>query len=151
MGIRSISTRFLGVALLFLAAGSVIHAAGHEQEMGEFGGLWRKLPYTAVAFAVAVLSIAGVGMTVGDTMIGFAGYYSKDLIVLHAGAFASLAAVCSRAGAGGRLGVAAGTGSRVRNPRNRLSTSASDAIGSTRHRAGPEGWLQYGFSGLRRL
>jgi proton-translocating NADH-quinone oxidoreductase chain L len=78
-------------ALLFLAAGSVISAARHEQEVTQYGGLWRKLPYTAITFGVAVLSIAGVGVTVGERMIGFAGYYSKDLILHHAGAFASLA------------------------------------------------------------
>src|SRR5215216_6463143 len=39
-------------SLLFLGAGSVIRAANHEQEMTEFGGLWRKIPYTAITFAV---------------------------------------------------------------------------------------------------
>jgi NADH-quinone oxidoreductase subunit L len=78
-------------ALLFLGAGGIIHAANHEQELTEYGGLWRKIPYTAFTFGIAVLSIAGVGLTVGDTLIGFAGFYSKDLILQHAGAFAWLA------------------------------------------------------------
>jgi NADH-quinone oxidoreductase subunit L len=88
-------------ALLFLASGSVIHAAGHEQELTEFGGLWRKIPYTALAFGVGVLAIAGVGVTIGSSgggsvMIGLAGYHSKDLILQHAGAFAALAARLGR-------------------------------------------------------
>jgi proton-translocating NADH-quinone oxidoreductase chain L len=83
-------------ALLFLGAGSVIHAARHEQEMTEFGGLWAKLPYTAITFGVAALSLAGVGATVGGWMVGFAGYYSKDLILLHTGAYASLAKLGGR-------------------------------------------------------
>jgi NADH-quinone oxidoreductase subunit L len=70
-------------ALLFLGAGSVIHAAQHEQEMREFGGLVRRLPVTALAFAVGVLSVAGTPL--------MSGYYSKDMILRHAGAFAMLA------------------------------------------------------------
>jgi NADH-quinone oxidoreductase subunit L len=74
-------------ALLFLGAGSVIHAAGHEQEMAEFGGLIRKVPVTAIAFLVGVFAISGVG--VGP--IGFSGYYSKEMILAHTGAFVTLA------------------------------------------------------------
>ena len=70
-------------ALLFLAAGSVIRAAHHEQEMTEFGGLIRKIPMTAIAFLIGVLAIAGTPY--------FAGFYSKDLILQHAGAFGFLA------------------------------------------------------------
>jgi len=71
-------------ALLFLGAGSVIIAAHHHQELREYGGLWRKIPITAITFAIGVLAIAG--------MPGLSGYYSKDIILAHAGAFASLAA-----------------------------------------------------------
>src|SRR4030095_4212034 len=46
-------------ALLFLGSGSVIHAAHHEQELPQDGGLWRKIPFTAGTFAIAVLAIAG--------------------------------------------------------------------------------------------
>jgi NADH-quinone oxidoreductase subunit L len=74
-------------SLLFLAAGSVIHAAGHEQEMPQFGGLIRKIPVTGITFFIAVLAIAGAGF--GE--LGLSGYYSKDMILTHAGAFASLA------------------------------------------------------------
>jgi NADH-quinone oxidoreductase subunit L len=86
-------------ALLFLGAGSVIRAAGHEQELTEYGGLWRKIPYTAIAFGIAVFAIAGVGVTIAGVPLGFAGYYSKDLILHHAGAFSSLAAAAGKNGA----------------------------------------------------
>ena len=74
-------------ALLFLAAGSVIRAAGHEQEMPEFGGLFRKIPVTALAFLAGVLTISGVGFG----RFGLSGYFSKDLILAQAGAYADLA------------------------------------------------------------
>jgi proton-translocating NADH-quinone oxidoreductase chain L len=90
-GLFHLITHAFFKALLFLGAGNVIYAAHHEQELTEFGGLWRKIPYTAITFGIAVCAIAGVGITVGDTMIGFAGYYSKDLILHHAGSYAWLA------------------------------------------------------------
>ena len=74
-------------ALLFLGAGSVIQAAKHEQELPQFGGLLRKIPVTAVTFAVGVLALAGVGF--GG--VGLGGFYSKDMILAHAAATASLA------------------------------------------------------------
>ena len=74
-------------ALLFLGAGSVIQAAKHEQELPQYGWLMRKIPVTAVTFAVGVFALSGVGFG----RFGFSGYYSKDLILAHAGAFASLA------------------------------------------------------------
>ena len=90
-GLFHLITHAFFKALLFLGSGSVIYAARHEREMAEFGGLWRKIPYTAITFGVGVLAIAGVGVTIGGTMIGFAGFFSKDLILQHAGAFAWLA------------------------------------------------------------
>ena len=86
-GLFHLITHAFFKALLFLAAGSVIHAAGHEQELSQFGGLARKIPVTAAAFLIGVLAISGVGF--GG--IGFSGYYSKDMILAHAGAFATLA------------------------------------------------------------
>ncbi len=74
-------------ALLFLGAGSVIQAAKHEQELPQYGWLLKKIPVTAVTFAVGVFALSGVGL--GG--FGFSGYYSKDMILGHAGAFASLA------------------------------------------------------------
>lgn len=70
-------------ALLFLGAGSVIDAAHHEQELSEFGGLLKRIPVTAITFGIAVLALSGTP--------GLSGFYSKDLILAHAGAFASLA------------------------------------------------------------
>jgi NADH-quinone oxidoreductase subunit L len=74
-------------ALLFLGAGSVIQAAKHEQELPQFGWLLRKIPVTAVTFAVGGLALSGVGFG----RVGLGGYYSKDMILSQAGAFASLA------------------------------------------------------------
>jgi len=86
-GLFHLMTHAFSNALLFLGAGSVIRAARHEQEMPEFGGLIRKIPVTAFMFLIGVLAISGAGYG----RIGLAGYYSKDLILTHAGAFADLA------------------------------------------------------------
>jgi NADH-quinone oxidoreductase subunit L len=59
-------------ALLFLAAGSVIHAV-HSNDLGAMGGLRKKLPLTAAAFGIGALSLTGVP--------GFAGFFSKDLVL----------------------------------------------------------------------
>src|ERR687893_250015 len=58
-GLFHLITHAFFKALLFLGSGSVIHAAHHEQEMPQYGGLMRKIPITAITFAVAVLAIAG--------------------------------------------------------------------------------------------
>jgi NADH-quinone oxidoreductase subunit L len=63
-------------ALLFLAAGSVIHAIGGEQDLRKMGGLWRKLPVTCAVTTVGVLAIAGI--------FPFAGFFSKDAILYAA-------------------------------------------------------------------
>jgi NADH-quinone oxidoreductase subunit L len=63
-------------ALLFLAAGSVIHALGGEQDLRKMGGLWRKLPVTFWTMTTAVLAIAGI--------FPFAGFFSKDAILYQA-------------------------------------------------------------------
>ncbi len=65
-------------ALLFLCAGSVIHAMHHEQDMRFYGGLWRKIPLTFWAMMAGTLAITGVGI---DGLFGFAGFYSKDAII----------------------------------------------------------------------
>ncbi|GGH21450.1 NADH dehydrogenase subunit L [Cribrihabitans marinus] len=66
-------------ALLFLGAGSVIHAMHHEQEMTNYGGLRKKIPYTFWAMMIGTLAITGVGIPL--TTIGFAGFLSKDAII----------------------------------------------------------------------
>ena len=60
-------------ALLFLCAGSVIHAMSDEQDMRKMGGIWRKVPITYVCMWIGSLAIAGVPF--------FAGYWSKDAIL----------------------------------------------------------------------
>ena len=63
-------------ALLFLAAGSVIHAMGGEQDMRKMGGLRTKLPVTFWTMTAAVFAIAGFSP--------FAGFFSKDAILYAA-------------------------------------------------------------------
>ncbi len=65
-------------ALLFLGAGSVIHAMHHEQDMRHYGGLRKEIPLTFWAMIIGTLAITGVGI-IG--VFGFAGFYSKDAIL----------------------------------------------------------------------
>src|SRR5690242_7189224 len=60
-------------ALLFLSAGSVIHAMSDEQDMRKMGGLARKIPITCAVMWIGNLALAGIPP--------FAGYYSKDAII----------------------------------------------------------------------
>ena len=66
-------------ALLFLCAGSVIHALHHEQDMRKMGGIWKKVPWTYGAMIIGTLAITGVGIPVAG--YGFAGFFSKDAII----------------------------------------------------------------------
>ncbi|MGP3723259.1 NADH-quinone oxidoreductase subunit L [Cereibacter sphaeroides] len=66
-------------AMLFLGAGSVIHAMHHEQDMRNYGGLRSKIPLTFWAMMIGTLAITGVGIPL--THIGFAGFLSKDAII----------------------------------------------------------------------
>lgn len=66
-------------ALLFLGAGSVIHAVDGEQDMRYMGGLRKHIPYTFWAMTIGTLALTGVGIP--GTMIGFAGFFSKDVII----------------------------------------------------------------------
>ncbi len=66
-------------ALLFLCAGSVIHAMHHEQDMRKMGGIWKKVPVTYIAMIIGTLAITGIGIP--GTKIGFAGFFSKDAII----------------------------------------------------------------------
>jgi NADH-quinone oxidoreductase subunit L len=60
-------------ALLFLGAGSVIHAMHHEQDMRNMGGLRKHIPLTAAAMTIGTLALTGFPL--------FAGYFSKDAII----------------------------------------------------------------------
>jgi NADH-quinone oxidoreductase subunit L len=62
-------------ALLFLGAGSVIHAMSDEQDIRSMGGLRKKLPITFLTFLIATIAIAGIPP--------FAGFFSKDEILAH--------------------------------------------------------------------
>jgi len=67
-------------AMLFLGAGSVIHGMHHEQDMRNYGGLRKKLPYTFYAMLIGTLAITGVGIPLTG-WIGFAGFASKDAVI----------------------------------------------------------------------
>src|SRR3954449_4911766 len=73
-------------ALLFLGAGSVIHAMHHEQDMRYYGGLRKEIPITFWVMVVGTLAITGVGLG----PIGFAGFWSKDAILENAWASGSV-------------------------------------------------------------
>jgi len=60
-------------ALLFLGAGSVIHAMSDEQDMRKMGGIWKKIPVTYAMMWIGSLALAGIPY--------FAGYYSKDMVL----------------------------------------------------------------------
>ena len=66
-------------AMLFLGAGSVIHAMHHEQDMRNYGALRKKIPYTFTAMIIGTLAITGAGIPL--THFGFAGFLSKDAII----------------------------------------------------------------------
>ena len=66
-------------ALLFLGAGSVIHAMHHEQDMRHMGGLMKRIPFTWAIMLAGTIAITGLGIPY--TPIGAAGFYSKDAII----------------------------------------------------------------------
>ncbi|WP_157015319.1 NADH-quinone oxidoreductase subunit L [Mesorhizobium xinjiangense] len=66
-------------ALLFLGSGSVIHAVSDEQDMRKMGGLRRLIPYTYWMMIIGTLALTGVGIPA--TLIGTAGFFSKDAII----------------------------------------------------------------------
>ncbi|QDP20311.1 NADH-quinone oxidoreductase subunit L [Sphingomonas xanthus] len=74
-------------ALLFLGAGSVIHAMHHEQDMRYYGALRKEIPLTFWAMIAGTLAITGVGIL---GVFGFAGFYSKDAILESAFASATV-------------------------------------------------------------
>jgi NADH-quinone oxidoreductase subunit L len=71
-GVFHLMTHAFFKALLFLAAGSVIHAV-HTQNIEEMGGLWKKLKYTAPLFLIGTLAISGIPL--------FSGFFSKEEIL----------------------------------------------------------------------
>jgi NADH-quinone oxidoreductase subunit L len=75
-GIFHLMTHAFFKGLLFLAAGSVIHGVGGEQDMRKMGGLRQYMPVTFVTMGIATLAIAGIPP--------FAGFWSKDEILWQA-------------------------------------------------------------------
>ena len=80
VGIFHLMTHAFFKALLFLAAGSVIIAMHHEQDIRYMGGLWKKMPVTWITALIGSLALIGVPF--------FSGFYSKDSIIIatHAAA-----------------------------------------------------------------
>jgi NADH-quinone oxidoreductase subunit L len=71
-----VTTHAFFKALLFLGAGSIIHAMGGEQDIRNMGGLRKKMPITYITFLIACLAICGIPP--------FSGFFSKDLILSKA-------------------------------------------------------------------
>jgi len=77
-------------SLMFLASGSVIVGCHHEQEMPRMGGLWRKMPITALTMLVGVIAISGLAIPGFGISIAFSGFFSKDEIVATAFSYSQL-------------------------------------------------------------
>ena len=72
-GIFHLMTHAYFKALLFLGAGSVIHAMSDEQDMRKMGGIWKSVPVTYVVMWIGSLALVGIPP--------FAGFYSKDMVL----------------------------------------------------------------------
>jgi len=72
-GVFHLMTHAFFKALLFLAAGSVIHAMSDEQDMRKMGGIWKMVPVTYTVMWIGSLALVGVWP--------FAGFYSKDIVL----------------------------------------------------------------------
>ncbi len=96
VGIFHLFTHAFFKALLFLGAGSVIHAMHHEQDMRRMGGLRHEIPFTFWTMVIGTLALTGFGLPF--TSLGFAGYVSKDAIIEAAFAshkgYAAYAFIC---------------------------------------------------------
>jgi NADH-quinone oxidoreductase subunit L len=82
-GLMHLITHAFFKSLLFMCSGSVIHAV-HTNDMRKMGGLFSKMPVTAITMLIGCLAIAGVGL---PFVVGFSGYYSKDAILEQALSF----------------------------------------------------------------
>lgn len=77
-GIFHLMTHGFFKALLFLGAGSVIHAMSDEQDMRKMGGIWKLIPVTYAMMWIGNIALGGLGI---PGVFGFAGFYSKDIIL----------------------------------------------------------------------
>jgi NADH-quinone oxidoreductase subunit L len=75
-GLFHLTTHACFKAGLFLGSGAVIYAMHHEQSLSKYGGLRRKMPYTAFFYLLATLALTGFP--------GFSGFWSKDAILADA-------------------------------------------------------------------
>ena len=75
-GLSHLFTHALFKCLLFLGAASVIHGCGNHQDMNRFGGLWKKMPWTAATTGLATLAICGLPF--------FSSFWSKDALIASA-------------------------------------------------------------------
>jgi NADH-quinone oxidoreductase subunit L len=81
-GLFHLVTHAFFKALLFLGSGAVIYGCHHEQDMRKMGGLYSKMPITALTMLMGLLAIAGIPL--------FTGWYSKDAILAQAFGFAAV-------------------------------------------------------------
>ena len=89
-GLFHLITHAFFKSLMFLASGSVIMGCHHEQDMSRMGGLFKKMPITALTMLVGVIAISGLaipGLSIAGEKVAFSGYHSKDAIVATALAF----------------------------------------------------------------
>ncbi len=86
-GIFHLMTHGFFKALLFLGAGSVIHAMSDEQDIRKMGGIWKLIPFTYIMMWIGSLALAGI--------FPFAGYYSKDIVLEAAYASGKTTGICA--------------------------------------------------------
>jgi len=89
-GLFHLVTHAFFKSLMFLCSGSVIYGCHHEQEMPKMGGLWRKMPITALTMLIGVIAISGLaipGLISLSSVFAFSGFFSKDAVVATALAF----------------------------------------------------------------
>lgn len=79
VGMYHLFTHAFFKALLFLGAGSVIHAVSDEQDMRKMGGLFKYIPATYIGMIIGTFSLTGLGIP--ETFIGTSGFFSKDAII----------------------------------------------------------------------
>jgi NADH-quinone oxidoreductase subunit L len=82
-GLMHLVTHAFFKSMLFMCSGSVIHAV-HTNDMRLMGGLYKKMPVTALTMLIGCLAIAGVAV---PFVVGFSGHYSKDAILEQAMSF----------------------------------------------------------------